>query len=80
MVAGIGHYRPSGRVQQIAISQIHLAAAEDELFSETPRAWGSTPLFSPVTREPGSSVANFFGTWPGEESDEDLTAALSAIR
>ncbi|MFN9695052.1 MAG: hypothetical protein ACK550_14845 [Synechococcaceae cyanobacterium] len=80
MVAGIGHYRPSGRVQQIAISQIHLAAAEDELFSETPRAWGSTPLFAPVSQETGSGVANFFGTWPGEESDEDLTAALSAIR
>lgn len=80
MVAGIGHYRPSGRVQQIAISQIHLAAAEDELFSETPRAWGSTPLFAPAIQEPGSGVANFFGIWPGEESDEDLTAALSAIR
>lgn len=80
MVAGTGHYRPSGRVQQIAISQIHLAAAEDELFSETPRAWGSTPLFTPDSHEPGSGVANFFGTWPGEESDEDLTAALSAIR
>lgn len=80
MVAGIGHYRPSGRVQQIAISQIHLAAAEDELFSEPPRAWGSTPIFAPAIQEPGSGVANFFGTWPGEESDEDLTAALSAIR
>jgi hypothetical protein len=80
MVAGTGHYRPSGRVQQIAISQIHLAAAEDELFSEPPRAWGSTPLFVPAIQAPGSGVANFFGTWPGEESDEDLTAALSAIR
>ena len=80
MVAGMGHYRPSGRVQQIAISQIHLATAEDELFSETPKAWGSTPLFASAIQEPGSGVANFFGTWPGEETDEDLTAALSAIR
>lgn len=79
-VAGIGHYRPSGRVQQIAISQIQLAAEEDELFSESPRAWGSSPLFLPGTQEPGSGVANFFGTWPGEESDDDIIAALAAIR
>jgi hypothetical protein len=79
-VAGTGHYRPSGRIQQIVVTQIHQAAMEDELFSETPQAWGSTPLLMPITHEPGSGIANFFGTWPGEETDEDLAAALSTIR
>ena len=27
-----------------------------------------------------SGVASFFGTWPGDETDEDLLQALQAIR
>lgn len=49
-------------------------------FRETPRAWGSMPVFTPAAQEPGSGVASFFGTWPGDETDDELITALAAIR
>jgi hypothetical protein len=80
VVAGVAEFRPSGRIQQIAINQIQPAHGADELFSETPRAWGSMPVFTPAAQEPGSGVSTFFGTWPGEETDDELITALAAIR
>jgi hypothetical protein len=80
VVAGVAEFRPSGRIQQIAINQIQPAHGADELFSETPRAWGSMPVFTPAAQEPGSGVASFFGTWPGDETDDELITALAAIR
>jgi hypothetical protein len=80
VVAGVAEFRPSGRIQQIAINQIQPAHGADELFSETPRAWGSMPVFTPAAQEPGSGVSIFFGTWPGEETDDELITALAAIR
>jgi hypothetical protein len=76
----VAEFRPSGRVQQIGISQIQPAHADDELFSEAPRAWGSMPIFTPAVQAPGSGVATFFGTWPGDETDDELITALAAIR
>ncbi len=80
VVAGVAEFRPSGRIQQIGISQIQPAHGDDELFSEAPRAWGSMPVFTPAVQGPGSGVATFFGTWPGDETDDELITALAAIR
>ncbi|MFN9685965.1 MAG: hypothetical protein ACK583_12010 [Cyanobacteriota bacterium] len=80
VVAGVAEFRPSGRVQQIGISQIQPAHGDDELFSEAPKAWGSTPVFTPAVQGPGSGVATLFGTRPGDETDAELITALAAIR
>ena len=37
------------------------------------------PVATPVAQEDSSGVSAFFGTWPDQESEEELLEALQAI-
>ena len=37
------------------------------------------PVFEPQAQDESSGVSAFFGTWPGDETDAELLAALDEI-
>ena len=66
----------------INTEHIGLATKGDTLWEQppAPRPVKTAPVAQLQPQDETSGVAAFFGTWPGEESDEELLAALSEIR
>lgn len=44
------------------------------------KATATMPAASPLPQDETTGVAAFFGTWPGDESDEELLDALEETR
>ena len=80
VVAGIAQFRPSGKLLTIDVEHIGPARPEDTVFEHAPRAQLRLVPISPARQDATVGVSAFFGTWPGEETDEELLAALEAIR
>ena len=82
VVAGLAQYRPSGRLLVIDAEHIGLATPGDALWEQppAPRPVKSAPVAHLIPQDESTGVAAFFGTWPGDESDEELLAALAEIR
>jgi hypothetical protein len=80
LITGMAHYRPSGSIQQVAVDGLQRAEPQDELFSRAPLPASRQPVFRSEPHDQQTGVASFIGTWPGEESDEELIEALQAIR
>ncbi len=79
-VFGKAIYRPSGSLLRIDAQEFHGTSEGREFFSSIPQAM-STPIRTDRRPQPVKrGVAAFFGTWPGEESDEELLAALGELR
>lgn len=79
VVSGMAHFRPSGQLLTIDVTHLAPARPEDAMFDRAPVAsTGSVLLVQPGDEAIG--VATFFGTWPGEESDQELLDALRAVR
>jgi len=81
VVFGRAVYRPSGRLLRIDVDAVETGEGASAFWSRVPKPSG-------VTRRPGelrrpqttrTGVAAFFGTWPGEETDAELLAALRAL-
>ena len=79
VVSGVAHYRPSGRLLMVNVESIGKADAGDVLFETAPLSRERLPVAAPVAQDESSGVSAFFGTWPGDESDEELLEALAAI-
>lgn len=77
VVSGLAHFRPSGRLLHIEVEQIAEAAEGDQLFERVPVARRTRPVVLPPTLNESAGVASFFGTWPGDEDDQEL---LDAVR
>jgi hypothetical protein len=78
VVSGIARFRPSGKLLLIEIEYLAKAESSDGIFSSIPRGRTAAPLQMLVT-QPGRGSASFFGSWPGEETDEELLASLKAL-
>ena len=79
VVSGVAHYRPSGRLLLLDVESIEEAGRGDHLFEASPIALKRLPVAPTVTQDESSGVSAFFGTWPGEESENDLLETLRAI-
>jgi hypothetical protein len=79
VVSGMARFRPSGRVLVVDVEHISRAREADSLFETLPVATESLIVAPRVAQDEGSGVAAFFGTWPGEETEEELLKALEAI-
>ncbi len=78
-VSGMGRFRPSGKLLLIDAEHLDEAAPGDEVFDEVPTA--QTGIFAgAVALHDRRDIAALYGTWPGDETDEELLAALEAIR
>ncbi|NOY94457.1 MAG: hypothetical protein GXP55_25045 [Deltaproteobacteria bacterium] len=79
VVSGMAHYRPSGRLLLVNVESIAAAGEKDVLFEATPVVRARRPVAQMLPQDETSGVSAFFGTWPGDESDEALLEALRAI-
>ncbi|HEX8619644.1 MAG TPA: hypothetical protein VF911_18835 [Thermoanaerobaculia bacterium] len=80
-VAGTAFFRPSGSLLRIEADSIEAAGAEAAVWARVP-----APLFrvadAPSLRQPQglrSGVNAIIGRWPGDESEEELAAALKEL-
>ncbi|MEM9455824.1 MAG: hypothetical protein AAGF11_16710 [Myxococcota bacterium] len=79
VVSGVAHDRPSGRLLLVDVESIGEAGAGDRVFETIPTARRRVPVATPAPQDDSSGVAAFFGTWPGDETDDQLLDALQAI-
>jgi len=81
VVAGTAVFRPSGALLRIEADAIDAAGADAAIWSRIP-----TPLFRDLEaatlrlpQGPRSGVNALIGRWPGEESEEEVAAALREL-
>jgi hypothetical protein len=79
VLSGMARYRPTGRVLMIDVEHISVARDADALFETLPVASESLVVAPSVPQDEASGVSTIFGTWPGEETEEELLEALEAI-
>jgi hypothetical protein len=79
-VFGKAIYRPSGSLLRVDAYELLDSTEGRAVFSSVPDALG-VQLKSPrKLQTPKTGVSAFFGSWPGEESDGELLAALGDLR
>lgn len=81
IVSGQAVFRPSGRLDRIEAESIRKAEGDVSFWLEAPKS-----LFVPLdsqelhgSQEPGKAILETFGRWPGDESDDEIFAALEAL-
>jgi hypothetical protein len=79
-VFGKAIYRPSGSLLRLDAEEILDTTSGRVAFSSIPEAL-SKPFRTERKLQTGKTgVAAFFGTWPGEETDDELLTALGELR
>jgi hypothetical protein len=79
VVSGMARFRPTGRVLVIDVEHISQAREADSLFATLPVASESLVIAPIVSQDEASGVSTFFGSWPGDETEEELLEALEAV-
>jgi hypothetical protein len=79
-VLGKAVYRPSGSVLRLDVEQVLETTVGREQFSHVPLSLEMKPKLERRAQTNKIGVSAIFGTWPGEETDEDLLAALTELR
>jgi hypothetical protein len=80
VLSGLALFRPSGKLLVIDVEHLGPARDTDALFASLPVAAPTRPVASLLPQDASDGVASFFDTWPGDETDDELLAALDAIR
>jgi hypothetical protein len=75
VVEGTTSFRPSGDPLRIEIDHAARATDQDRVWARWPRIEPS-PARSRAT-DTGGGLASVFGSWPGDETDEELARALA---
>lgn len=79
VVSGMAQFRSSGKLLVIDVEHLGPARDGDSLFESAPKAI-ARPVASLLPQDEIAGVSAFFGTWPGDETDEEMLGALEAIR
>jgi hypothetical protein len=79
-VFGKAVYRPSGSLLRIDAQEILNTTAGRAAFSSIPEALSKIPRTGGRLQTSKNGVVAFFGAWPGEETDDELLAALGELR
>ena len=79
-VFGKAIYRPSGSLLRIDAQEILDTTEGRAAFSSVPEALRKLPRLEKKLQTGKAGVAGFFGTWPGNETDRELLAALGELR
>jgi hypothetical protein len=79
-ILGKAIYRPSGSVLRLDVEQILNTTVGREQFSIISPSLEGTKRVERKTQSARSGISAVFGSWPGEESDEELLSALAELR
>ena len=77
-VFGKAVYRPSGTLLRLDAQEIVESVEGRAAFSAVPGPLSATIRMERKGQTPRTGVAAFFGSWPGEENDEELLARLES--
>lgn len=73
-------YRPSGTLLRLDASAILPTSVGKSAFSEIPLPFSSSLRAERKLQSTKSGISAFFGSWPGDETDDELLEALAEIR
>jgi hypothetical protein len=79
VLEGLIAFRPSGDALRIEVESAFPAASGDVIWAQLPRA---EPMVSRARASLSPALAgldDFFGKWPGDETDEELAVALKEL-
>ena len=79
-IFGKAVYRPSGTLLRIDAQEILDTVEGRSAFSVVPPAFTRQPKQERKTQSNKVGVSAFFGSWPGDETDDELLAALGELR
>lgn len=81
LVLGTAIYRASGRLLRIDAEDVRSGSREPAIFSRLPTPPHERIEVARLHREQGprSGLAAIMGRWPGDETDEDIDAALKQL-
>ena len=84
VVSGMAHFTSSARIQVIDVDLLHEASSRDtEFFGEVPAPLDVPELSSTsdlrIPQGPRSGLSAVIGSWPGDEDDEEVIAALEEL-
>ena len=79
-VFGKAIYRPSGTLLRVDAQEISDTTEGREAFSTIPGPLARTIRLEKKPQSSRTGVSAFFDTWPGEETDAELLAALGEVR
>lgn len=78
VMEGMAFFRPSGSVLRLEANAVDLARETDDFFAVMPEpissGYSASELRRPQTSKTG--LAQAYGAWPGDETEEELLAAL----
>ena len=82
VVSGVAMFRASGKLLRVEVEYIGPAREADAMWEKlpAPRPGPGAPVFRPEPQDEHTGVNAIFGIWPGDETDEELLAALKEIR
>ncbi len=77
-IKGLVHFRPSRKVRLLEAQVIKPMAAGEEVFDHLPESLTTIEMFEDLRRQApsGSPLTEVWGQWPGDESIEEILAAL----
>lgn len=80
-VHGVAKFRPSGAVLRVDADRIEPAQGDVSLWSKVPGPVldGGDLRLTARPQGPRSGLAAIFGKWPGDETDEEILAALAEL-
>jgi len=81
VVTGVAQFRPSGRLAGVVVEHVAPARAADAMWGRVPAPLPTrvSAAAEPAVQDATTGVAAFFGTWPGDETEEALLAALKDL-
>jgi hypothetical protein len=81
LVLGTAVYRPSGRLLRIEADEVRTGSGQPSLFSRLPRSPHESLDRAKLKQKQGprSGMAAIAGAWPGDETDEEIEAALEQL-
>ena len=81
LVLGTAIYRASGRLLRIDAEAVKLGENESTVFSRMPSPPGTRIDTSKLRKPQGSKsgINAIIGKWPGEETEEEITAILEEL-
>lgn len=79
LVFGRAVFRPSGRLLRVDVDEFRPSQDADSFFAKVPKPMGGRP--APRDRDPAPNGPKAsLGKWPGDETEEQVRAALEALR
>jgi hypothetical protein len=82
LVLGMAVYRPSGKLLRIDAEGFEAGDGQPLLFAKVspPREIRPAPARLKASSHQRQGLEAFFGTWPGEETDEDFERMVAELR